>query len=55
MQYDLLDPLVTLFSEIEDLEQIGIAANSPYTPYQLITFALQIIKNTRDFEDGMES
>ena len=55
MLYDLLDPLVTLFSEIEDLEQLGIAANNPYTAYQLITFSLQIIKNTRDFEDGMKT
>ena len=47
--------MVTLFSEIEDLEQLGIAANNPYTLYQLIIFALQIIKNTRDFEDGMKS
>ena len=54
MQYDLLDPLVVLFSEIEDLKQLGIAASNPYTTSQLIVFALQIIKNARDFEDGMK-
>ena len=55
MQYELLDPLVTMYDSIEDLEQLGIAANNPYAPAQLITFALHILKNTRDFEDGLRA
>ena len=47
MQYNLLDPLVTMYNEVEDLEQLGIAADNPYSVTQLIKFALQIIKNTR--------
>ena len=29
--------------------------SNPYTPYQSITFALQIFQSSRDFEDGMKS
>ena len=53
MQYNLLDPFVTMYSDIKDLEQLGIAANNPYFAVQLITFSLQIINNKRDFDEGM--
>ena len=52
MQYNLLDPLVMMTSDIEDLEQLEIAANNSYYIAQLIRFALQITKNMRDFEKG---
>ena len=51
-QYNIQDPLVTFYREIEDLEELGKASMNPYLPSQLISFALQIIKNTGDFEEA---
>ena len=49
--YNLLDCLVMMYTEIEDLEQLGVTANNLYLVAQLITFALNILKNTRDSEN----
>ena len=54
IQYNLLDPLVKVFDEIEELQHLGIAAKDPYSEAQLIKFGFQIIKNTHDFETGIE-
>ena len=54
-QYDLLDPLVKIFDEVEELQHLGNAAVDPYSEAQLIKFALQIIKNTNDFETGIRT
>ena len=48
------DPLVTFYREVEDLEELGKASMNPYLPSQLISFALQIIKNTGDFEEAQK-
>ena len=52
-QYDLLDPLVKIFNEVEELQHLGNTAVNPYSEAQLIKCALQIIKNTNDFETGI--
>jgi hypothetical protein len=52
--YDISDPIVEIFNQIEDLEEFGIAANDPYTPQQLIKFGLQLVKDTGDMEKGQE-
>ena len=52
--YDISDPIVEIFNEIEDLEEFGIAVNDPYTPQQLIKFGLQLVKDTGDMEKGQE-
>ena len=44
------DPLVLIWNPIEKLKRLAIQANLPYTEPQLISFALQIIRNTHDFE-----
>ena len=54
MQYNVQDPLITIYKEVEDLEDLGKASSNPYLPSQLVTFALQIIKNTGDFEDSQK-
>ena len=54
-QYDVLDPLVKVFDEVEELQHLGNAAQDPYSEAQLIKFALQIIKNTHDFETGIRT
>ena len=40
MQYNVQDPLITIHNDIEDLEQLGKAANNPYLPSHLITLQL---------------
>ena len=54
IHYNVQDPLVTIYKEIEDLELLGKASNNPYLPLQLMNFALQITKNTGDFEEGQK-
>lgn len=53
-QYNLTDPLESFYQKIEDLRDLGDAANKPYTEPQLIGYALDIIKNTHDFEDAQK-
>ena len=54
IQYNPQDPLITIYKEIEHLERLGKASLNPYSPSQLISFAIQVIKNTGDFEEGQK-
>ena len=53
MEYSVSDPLVTIFTEMEDLEQLSIAASNPFTNSQKVQLGLAIIKLTHDFETGL--
>ena len=55
MSYHPLEHLVTVFNQIEDLERLGVAARDPFTNKQLVNIGLKIIKNTRDFADGLKT
>ena len=55
MVYSLQDPLVTLYDAIEELERLGQAADNPYTAKQLIAFGLEVLRNTREFEEGIRA
>ena len=48
------DPLVMIWNPIEKLKKFAEKADLPYTKQQLIDFGLQLIKNTRDFEQGLQ-
>ena len=50
MQYNLLNPVVTMYAKFEELKQLGISTANLYSTAQIITFALHIIHNTHDFE-----
>ena len=54
MAFTIADPLTKLYKEVEDLEQLSIAANSRYTRTQLINIALQVIKGTNDYTRALE-
>ena len=43
MNYIIHDPIVTIFCKIEDLRDLAVAAQNPYTPAQLVSFAIEIL------------
>ena len=53
--FDISEPLVVMFNEIEELKALSIAANNEYTERQLVNIGIQLIKNTNDFERGLEN
>ena len=48
--YDLRNPNTDVFESIQELEQLAIAGNRPYTQAQLVDFGVAVISNTHDFE-----
>ena len=50
---NVLKPLVTVYIKVEDLEQLAITIGNPYSTVQIITFGLQITRNTCDFEEEL--
>ena len=55
MEYNLVEPLVTVFNEIEELTRLGAAANNPFSDMQQVQLGLRIIKSTNDFEQGIQT
>ena len=53
LNYELDDPIVTFFNEIEDLQNFGIAANNEYYEEQFVKFGIHIIKNIGEFEHDL--
>ena len=53
MVYDLTEPIVHIFDELEELQDFGAAVQNYYSDMQLINFALHIIKNAGKFEHGI--
>ena len=51
MVYDITEQIGQIFDELEKLQDFGVAAQNDYSHIQLIKFALQIIKNTGEFEN----
>ena len=49
LKYELVDPIVNIFNEIEDLRDLGVAADNEYSEQQVIKFRLHIIKYTGEF------
>ena len=42
-----------MFNKIEDLRDLAVAANNPYTDTQLVNFGLDFIKKTNDYEKAL--
>ena len=51
--YDLQKPITDIFDPIQELEQLAIAGNRPYTQPQLVDIGVAIISNTHDFETAL--
>ena len=52
--FDITEPLVVLYNEIEDLHSLSIAAQNEFTETQLVNLGIQLIKNFNDFERGLD-
>lgn len=53
--FDISEPIVALFDEVEDLQELSIAAENELTERQLVQIGVQLIKNTNNFERGLET
>lgn len=51
--FDLTEPPILMFNEVDDLVDLAIAAQLPYTEHQIVSLGLTLIKNTSDFETGI--
>ena len=50
--YMLTEPLSTVFTQIEDLVMLAKAAKNSYSDRHLFKIAINIIRNTNDFDKG---
>ena len=42
--FDIQQPLISLFNQIKELEEVAIAASNPYTGTQLVNIAIKLIE-----------
>ena len=52
--YHLIEPIVTIFNELKDLQYFETAANNNYLDTQLMKLAIQTIENTREFKHNIQ-
>ena len=53
ISYDLQNPITDVFEPIQELKQLVIAGNRPYTQAQIVDFGVTVISNTHDFESAL--
>ena len=51
--FDICEPLVVMFNEVEELQDIATASGTPFSENQKINIGIQCIKNFNDFEKGL--
>ena len=51
--FNIIEPLIVLFNEVNNLCEMAAAALTPYTDPQIINLGIQLIKNMQDFEKGL--
>ena len=49
----IIEPIVTLFNEIKDLQELAEAARLLYSDEQVLTLGIHSIKNMNDFEKDL--
>lgn len=54
-QYNVRDPLSMVFDLVDDLKLMAEAVHTPFTERQLVSFALEILWATNDFQEGIKS
>ena len=53
MPFSVRDELSTLFTSVEDLEELSRAAELQYSPVQLTDIALHVLKKTGDYQQAI--
>ena len=53
--YNVQDPLSLVFDLVEDLQLLADAAGTLYSELQLVSFGVEILRNTHDFQDGIKT
>ena len=51
--FDIAQPLVIIYNEMDDLQQLATAAGVPYTEAQFVNLGIRLIKNMNDFDKGL--
>ena len=51
--FDITQPIIVMYNEIQDLQDLAIAATNAYSDKQLVAIGIQLIKNMNDFEKGL--
>ena len=54
MTFALSEQLTTVYTAIEDLQELGRAAELPFSPEQLIEIALAVLRRVPDFHRAIE-
>ena len=51
--FDITKPLVIIYNEMDNLQQLATAAGLPYSNAQFINLSMRLIKNMNDFDKGL--
>ena len=46
--FDITQPMVVMYNEIQDLQDLAIARDSPYSDTQLVEIGILLIKNMNE-------
>ena len=53
--FDIVQPLIILFNEVEDLKELALASNNPYSDSQILKIGIKLIKNMCDFDKDLRT
>lgn len=53
--FDIQQPLIIVFNQLEELEQVAITASNPYISTQLVNVTLKLTNNFYHFKKGLVS
>ena len=51
--FDVSEPLVIMYNEVDELKDLAEAAKNPFSDSQLVNIGLNLIKNTGDYKKGL--
>ena len=51
--FDICDPLIILYNDVEELQELATASDSPFSDTQMVNIGVQLIKNFNDYEKGL--
>ena len=51
--FEILEPLIVIYNEVNEIQELATASGNTFTPKQLIAIVIQFIKNLNDFEKGL--